>query len=56
MTNHQPPSARSDGALPIVYRDDWLCAIDKPCGLMVHRSNRGTDQRFAMQLLRDQLG
>ncbi|MCC5866818.1 MAG: pseudouridylate synthase [Wenzhouxiangella sp.] len=42
--------------MPIVYRDDWLCAIDKPCGLMVHRSSRGTDKRFAMQLLRDQLG
>ncbi len=56
MSQDRPPSARSDGALPIVYRDDWLCAIDKPCGLMVHRSNRGTDQRFAMQMLRDQLG
>jgi tRNA pseudouridine65 synthase len=53
---NESPSARSDGALPIVYRDQWLCAIDKPCGLMVHRSNRGTDQRFAMQMLRDQLG
>jgi tRNA pseudouridine65 synthase len=42
--------------LKIVYRDDWLCAIDKPCGLLVHKSSRGTDQVFAMQRLRDQLG
>ena len=52
----KPPSARSDGALPVIYLDAWLCAIDKPCGLMVHRSNRGTDKQFAMQMLRDQLG
>jgi tRNA pseudouridine65 synthase len=46
----------SDGLLKILWRDAWLCAIDKPCGLMVHRSNKGTDTRFALQLLRDQLG
>ncbi len=40
----------------ILYRDDWLCAIDKPCGMMVHRSSRSTDSRFIMGLLRDQLG
>lgn len=44
------------GPLTVIYRDRWLCAIDKPCGLLVHKSSRGTDQRFAMQLLRDQLG
>ncbi len=56
MIDTQPPLAPSGGALDIVYRDQWLCAVNKPCGLMVHRSNRGTDKRFAMQLLRDQLG
>jgi len=40
----------------ILYRDDRLCAIDKPCGIMVHRSSRSTDSRFIMGLLRDQLG
>jgi tRNA pseudouridine65 synthase len=40
----------------VLYRDDLLCAIDKPCGMMVHRSSRSTDARFIMGLLRDQLG
>lgn len=43
--------------LPILYRDARLVAIDKPAGLLVHRSlidKRET--RFAVQLLRDQLG
>jgi tRNA pseudouridine65 synthase len=42
--------------LSVVWQDRWLCAIDKPPGLMVHRSARSTDARFAMQWLRDQLG
>jgi tRNA pseudouridine65 synthase len=40
----------------IVYRDEWLCAIDKPCDIMVHQSRLGTDRQFAVQLLRDQIG
>lgn len=40
----------------ILFRDDWLCAINKPTGIMVHRSNIGTDRAFVMQKLRDQLG
>lgn len=44
------------GPLAIVYQDRWLCAIDKPCDLMVHRSALGTDRHFALQLLRNQLG
>lgn len=43
--------------LPILYQDDYLVAIDKPPGLLVHRSlidKRET--RFAMQLVRDQIG
>lgn len=42
--------------LPVLYRDRWLCAICKPGGLMVHRTSIGTDRRFAVQLLRDQIG
>lgn len=44
-------------ALPIVYQDDTLVAVRKPSGLLVHRSAlaRG-ETRFALQLLRDQLG
>lgn len=43
--------------LSILYQDEHIVAIDKPPGLLVHRSlidKRET--RFAMQLVRDQIG
>ena len=43
--------------LDILYRDEWLIAIDKPSGLLVHRSPIAAhEERFAVQLLRDQIG
>ena len=43
--------------LEILYRDDWLIAIHKPSGLLVHRSPIAAhEERFAVQLLRDQIG
>ena len=43
--------------LDILYRDDHLIAIDKPPGLLVHRSDLDRHEtRFAVQLLRDQIG
>jgi tRNA pseudouridine65 synthase len=43
--------------LPILYRDDALVVIDKPTGLLVHRSPIDRHEtRFAVQLLRNQLG
>lgn len=43
--------------LPIVYRDADLVAINKPSGLLVHRSPIDRHEtRFAVQILRDQLG
>ena len=43
--------------LDILYRDDHLVAINKPAGLLVHRSNIDRHEtRFAVQLLRDQIG
>lgn len=43
--------------LDIIYQDDWLVAVNKPSGLLVHRSMIDrSETRFAMQLLRDQLG
>lgn len=43
--------------LPVLYRDDHLIAIDKPSGLLVHRSPIDRHEtRFALQLLRDQIG
>jgi tRNA pseudouridine65 synthase len=43
--------------LPILFRDDHLIAIDKPPGLLVHRTDLDRrERRFALQLLRDQIG
>jgi tRNA pseudouridine65 synthase len=41
----------------IIYRDDDLVAINKPCGLLVHRTDISDEENlFAVQLLRDILG
>ncbi len=49
--------SRQDGELEILYQDEDLIAIDKPSGLLVHRSPIDRHEtRFAIQLLRDQLG
>ncbi|WP_434339114.1 tRNA pseudouridine(65) synthase TruC [Motilimonas cestriensis] len=52
LTQDEPVSL-----LDIVYQDEYLVAINKPSGLLVHRSwlDKGATQ-FAMQMLRDQLG
>jgi tRNA pseudouridine65 synthase len=43
--------------LDILYRDDFLVAVHKPSGLLVHRSDIDRHEtRFAVQLLRDQIG
>jgi tRNA pseudouridine65 synthase len=43
--------------LPILYRDDTIVVVNKPSGLLVHRSPIDRHEtRFAVQLLRDQLG
>ena len=42
--------------LEILYQDEYLCAINKPHGLLVHQSPIARDaEEFALQLLRDQL-
>ena len=43
--------------LPIIYQDEHIVAINKPSGLLVHRSMLDKHETlFAMQLLRDQIG
>lgn len=43
--------------MDIIYRDDYLLAINKPHGLLVHRSSIAKNADvFALQLLRDQIG
>lgn len=46
----------SQTILDILYQDEQLVAINKPHGLLVHRSSIAADaSEFALQLLRDQL-
>lgn len=43
--------------LEILYQDEWLIAVNKPHGLLVHRTRIADDADvFALQLLRDQIG
>ncbi len=43
--------------LPIIYQDADYVAIDKPAGLLVHRTKLDTHAtEFALQMLRDQIG
>lgn len=43
--------------LEILYQDEYLIAINKPAGMLVHRSWLDKQEtQFAMQLLRDQIG
>ena len=43
--------------LEIIYRDEYLVAVNKPHGLLVHRTKIAADADvFALQMLRDQLG
>ena len=43
--------------LEILYQDEYIIAINKPCGLLVHRTRIAEEEsEFALQLLRDQTG
>ena len=43
--------------LEILYRDEYLVAVNKPSGLLVHRSMIDRHEtRFAMQMVRNQIG
>jgi tRNA pseudouridine65 synthase len=51
------PSARARGnALTILHRDERICAVAKPSGLMMHRTGISSDRVFLADLLREQLG
>jgi tRNA pseudouridine65 synthase len=49
MSPHHPD-------LPVLYRDEYFIAIDKPPGMLVHRTWISDGGEFAMQRLRDQIG
>jgi tRNA pseudouridine65 synthase len=43
--------------LEIIYQDDYLVAVNKPAGMLVHRSWLDSHEtQFVMQTLRDQIG
>tara|TARA_R110002072_G_scaffold301304_1_gene480769 strand:+ start:28970 stop:29677 length:708 start_codon:yes stop_codon:yes gene_type:complete len=43
--------------LEILFEDEYLIAINKPSGLLVHRTAIAADETvFALQMLRDQIG
>ncbi|MCB1855346.1 MAG: pseudouridylate synthase, partial [Halieaceae bacterium] len=47
----------TDRDIEIIYRDDDLVAVNKPSGLLVHRSPIDRHEtRFALQQVRNQLG
>jgi tRNA pseudouridine65 synthase len=41
---------------PILFEDEYLVAINKPAGILVHKTSMSEDKVFVLQLLRDQLG
>jgi tRNA pseudouridine65 synthase len=50
-------TAGARDTLPVLYRDEELVVVDKPSGLLVHRSPIDRHEtRFAVQILRNQLG
>jgi tRNA pseudouridine65 synthase len=41
--------------LEILFRDEYCVAVNKPSGLLVHRTRMASDNDFALQRLRDQI-
>lgn len=52
----EPARGATPTTLPLLYQDDRLVAIDKPSGLVVHRSAQARDSVNCISLLRRQLG
>jgi len=47
----------SEDKLQVLYQDEYLVAINKPSGLLVHKSPIDKHEtKFALQLVRDQIG
>ena len=43
--------------ISVIYRDEYMVAVNKPSGLLVHRSPIDRHEtRFALQMVRDQVG
>ena len=46
----------NDAGIRLLHRDDTLVVVDKPAGLLVHRSREAVDRVTLVPLLRDLLG
>ena len=49
MAEEEPEYPAEDGPLDILFEDDWLLAVDKPAGMLIHPSrarNEGTLANF----------
>jgi len=42
--------------LPILHHDDAVIAVEKPGGMLVHRTQMAPDREVVLQTLRDQIG
>lgn len=49
-------SGRVADPLQILHLDEHVVAVDKPPGLLVHRTHKGSSEEALLQRLRDQLG
>lgn len=49
-------SAQAPPAIAVLYRDDHVVALDKPPGLLVHRTPESRDRVFLLQTAAAQLG
>ena len=50
-------SLRTNKEIEILYQDEYLIAVNKPSGLLVHRSPIDKNETvFALQIVRDQIG
>jgi tRNA pseudouridine65 synthase len=56
MVSERAREGAADSQLRILYRDHWLVAVDKPPGLLVHRTVLARAEDSALQRLRRQLG
>ena len=57
FVNHSDEVSFPMRSLPLLFLDDHIAVINKPSGLLTHRTNIDRHETlFAMQILRDQLG
>lgn len=47
LDEEEPEYPAEDGTLTILYEDDWILAVDKPAGLLIHPSRAKNDGTLA---------